>query len=164
MIPEERKYRGCCQVTAKTANSCKVLNLQPDLPGLAQGQSRRRGPWVAQLVFLFRSRKSPLFFHGATPEVNYLQSGRPPVSVTICLSNALLPEPPLKGPLVEDQPSSEVDEKARKNWRRKKLTRAIQFIFWFPVRQVDWWTHPPPEQMVVTGPIILRAHHPHRRP
>lgn len=81
---------------------------------------------MVQVVFLFQSRKSPIFFHGTTPEVNYLQSGSPPVSVTICQNNALLPEPPLKGPLVEDQPSSEVEEEARKKGRRKKIA-------WHPI-------------------------------
>lgn len=66
------------------------------------------------VVFLFlKKKKSPLLFHGATPEVNYLLSGRPPVSVTICQRNAQLPEPPLTGPRVKDQPSSQVEEESK---------------------------------------------------
>lgn len=106
-------------------------------PALDWLKGSQEGGGCEWLFSCFRRRKCPLIFHGATPEVNYLQSGRPPVSATICQSNTQLPEPPLKGPPVEDQPSLEVEEKEMK---KKKSTHAIQFIL-ISVRQVDCGGH-----------------------
>lgn len=112
--------------------AAEVSNLQPRLPGLAQGQQGRDrgvGGWHEwpRLFSCFGVGKSPLFFRGATPEVNYLQSGRPPVGVTICRSGARLPEPPLKGPPVVGEPSLVVEEGGREE-DGKTSTHAVQFI------------------------------------
>lgn len=115
----EKKHIVTFPEEGKHAVAAEVSNLQPRLPGLAQGQEGERGgAQVAQVVFLFWSRKSPLFFRGTTPKVNYLQSGRPPVGVTICRSGTRLPELPLKGPPVVGESSLEVEEEGRK---KKKI-------------------------------------------